>query len=211
MGIVETLGDRFRTAVSPDLLRSCAFWLSVSGVARTPVGRPRSPADAAALRQAIESTRDAFLGRKPVAWANLLFPSELMHGAGVLGFYPEIAAAAITTAGLSEKFLQRASADGFSTDLCSFHRVVLGAAGEGFLPRPDVMLSNSCPCDSAPMSFAYLADSFGVEQFAIDVPSCVQQDLDTIILAAELEEAFSRLKHLGGGTLDGGCGPLSSC
>src|SRR5659263_186329 len=100
------------------MLRSRSFWRAVRGVARSLLGRSGSPADAAALRYAIESTRDAFLGRGPVAWASLLVPSELVHGTGTISFFPEIAAAAITMAGLNERFLERAAAEGFSADLC---------------------------------------------------------------------------------------------
>lgn len=129
-------------------------------------------------------------------------PSELLYGAGVVGFYPEVAAAVLTMCGVSERFFHRASADGFSADLCSFHRVVLGASAEEILPRPDVVLSTSSPCDSAPMSFAHLAGFYGVEHLALEVPISARLEKDTGILAAQIADVFERRMMLGGGNDD---------
>ncbi len=188
MPLVETLGERFRTSLSPEMLRSRAFWKVVRGVARSPLGRPGSPAEAAGLQYALRSTSDAFLARRPVAWASLLFPSEIVHGSGAVSFYPEIAAAVLTTAGMGERFLERAAAEGFSADLCSFHRIAIGAALEGFLPAPDIILSTSCLCDSAPLSFAGLSRLYGVEHVSIEVPAWGPP-------AGELDAMAGRLEH----------------
>src|SRR5450759_127633 len=101
MGMVEFLADRFRSSISPEMVRSRAFWATVSAVARMHLGRPGRNPDAAAMLKAIDSTRDAYLGRGPVVWANLLVPSEMLYGAGVIGFYPEVAAAVLTIGGVS--------------------------------------------------------------------------------------------------------------
>ena len=203
MGFVETAAAKFKSVISPELFRSRSFWAAVSGLAKSPIGRPGSPAEAAALRHAVQATRDAFLARGPVAWASLLLPSELILGAGANAFYPEIAAAVIATAGLAERFLERAAADGFSADLCSFHRVILGASSEGFLPRPDFLVSTSCPCDSAPLSFSCLAGLYGAEYLAVDVPMNDPLAADTDLLAVQLEEIFARVSGPVGGGMDG--------
>ena len=80
-----------------------------------------------------------------------------------------------------------------------FHRVVLGAAAEEILPRPDVVVSTSSPCDSAPMSFAHLAGFYGVEHLALEVPINARLEKDTGILAAQIADVFERLMMLGGG------------
>ncbi|HEY5533067.1 MAG TPA: 2-hydroxyacyl-CoA dehydratase family protein [Candidatus Anoxymicrobiaceae bacterium] len=198
MGTVEMLAERFRSTISPELLKTRRFWAAISALTRAQFGPARKNPDAAALQQTIDNTRDAFLGHGPVAWASLLIPTELLHGAGVVGFYPEVAAAVLTTGRFSERFLQRASADGFSSDLCSFHRVVLGASAEGFLPRPDVILSASSPCDSAPMSFAHLADFHGVEHIALEFPACEPTSGGTGILARQIADTFERLLEMEG-------------
>lgn len=194
MRSAEALGDRFRSTISPEKLRSRTFWMAVRGVERSLLRHSSSPAEAAGLRYAIESTRDAFLGRGPVAWASQLVPCELVHGTGTIPFFPEIAAAAITMAGLNERFLERAAAEGFSNDLCSFHRIALGAALEGFLPRPDIILSTTRLCDSAPLSFSRLSDFYGVENVSIDVPARAPSADAVVTLAGQLEQAAARLE-----------------
>ncbi len=192
------MAERFRSGLSPQLMRSRGFWRAVSGLTRSPFGRPGSPADAVAMSFAIRNTRDAYLHRGPVVWASLMLPSELLHGCGVIAFYPEVAAAVATSGGLAPRFIDRAAARGFSADLCSFHRLLLGAALEDFLPPPDLMLSTGSLCDSAPLSFACMAEFYGVDHISIDVPMTSPGGEAVEILAEQLESAARRLRLLTG-------------
>lgn len=198
MGLVQSAAETFRGRLSPELMRSDAFWKVVSGLLRTPLARPGNPADAEAMRFAVKNTRAAYLRRGPVAWASLLVPSELLHGCGATAFYPEVAAAVASTAGIATRFLDVAGAAGFSPDLCSFHRLLIGGAIEGFLPEPDLLISTSSLCDSAPLSFDFLAAHYGAEHIAIDVPMCGGGGGEREALAGRLEYAGFRLARLSG-------------
>ncbi|MBN1288590.1 MAG: 2-hydroxyacyl-CoA dehydratase [Actinobacteria bacterium] len=188
MGLAEHLVEKYKNKASPSLLRSSKFWNTVIKIANNPINKPSSEADHVSANFMLNMTRDAFLRRKPVVWANLLFPSELLHGLDTIGFFPEFAAAVAAMTGLSERFLQTADAAGFSQDLCSFHRVIIGAALESFLPEPDYIVCSSTPCDSAPLSFMFLADHYNVPNFCIDIPSRIDSNEDLEPVSQQLEE-----------------------
>lgn len=54
--------------------------------------------------------------------------------------------------------------------MCSYHRVFLGAALSGLLPKPKCTVYTNLACDGNMMTFPYLKDNFGCEGFYIDVP-----------------------------------------
>ncbi len=197
MGLVEEVRDRFRDQLSPSIFRSRVFWKGVEGLARSPLNRPRWKADRVSLSHFIKITSDAFLGRSPVVWCNLLVPSELVIGSGCIPFYPEMAAAVVASAGMAPRFIDRSAQAGFSQDACSFHRCVLGLALEGFMPEPSLLLAVNYPCDSAPLSFAYCTDLYDTPQVIIDVPLPGRAQGQEL-LAAQFEDTARRLAALSG-------------
>ncbi|MBC7228842.1 MAG: 2-hydroxyacyl-CoA dehydratase [Actinobacteria bacterium] len=197
MGLVEDIRDRYLDRLSPATFRSRLFWRTVDTLARSPLNRPQWKADRVSLSYFIRATRDAYLRRAPVVWSNLLFPSEIIIGSGCIPFYPEMAAAVVASAGLAPRFIDRAGEEGFSSDACSYHRCVLGCALEGFLPEPDLLLAVNYPCDSAPLSFSFAADLYGVPHRVLDVPlSGEEEDLE--ILAEQMEECAAAMLSLAG-------------
>jgi benzoyl-CoA reductase/2-hydroxyglutaryl-CoA dehydratase subunit BcrC/BadD/HgdB len=197
MGLVEDVRDRFRDRLSPSTLYSRVFWKTVDGLARSPLNRPQWKADRASLSFFIKSSSDAYLGRGPVVWCNLLVPSELVIGLGCIPFYPEMAAVVVASAGMAPRFIDRSAEAGFSQDACSFHRCVLGLSLEGFMPEPSLLLTVNYPCDSAPLSFAYCADLYGAPQVIIDIPLPGRAE-GQALLAAQLEDTAHRLATLSG-------------
>jgi benzoyl-CoA reductase/2-hydroxyglutaryl-CoA dehydratase subunit BcrC/BadD/HgdB len=153
MSWMEALKEKFIDRLSPATLRSPLLWKTAEGLARSPLNRPAWRADAVALRYFLQQTARAYRGEGPVVWASLLFPSELIHAAGAVPFYPEMAAAVISSLDLAPRFLDAAAHAGFSSDTCSFHRVILGAWMEGFMPEPACLAAADYLCDSAPLSF----------------------------------------------------------
>lgn len=197
MDLLSDIKERYLKRLSPDTFRSRIFWKSVEGLACSPLHRPQWKADRVSLAHFIRSTRDAYLRRGPVVWSNLLVPSELTIGLGCIPFYPEMAAAVVASAGLGPRFIDRAAEEGFSPDACSYHRCMLGCAVDGFLPEPDFLLSINYPCDSAPLSFAHVAELYGVPHTTIDIPTPGHAG-GTALLAGQLEEAAQNLAELSG-------------
>jgi benzoyl-CoA reductase/2-hydroxyglutaryl-CoA dehydratase subunit BcrC/BadD/HgdB len=121
-------------------------------------------------RLSFQITRDAYLGRKPVAFTSLFFPAELVYAMGMTPFPLESIAGMTSSLGMSVTFLQKAEEQWYSPDLCSFHRVGLGMAINGLLPKPTAVLSLSALCDGSNRYFANIAQFFKVPHFLIDVP-----------------------------------------
>jgi len=195
--LLEDMKDRFMDRASPSTLRSRLFWETAIRLSRSRLNRPQWKADRVSLSHFLTSTRDAYLKRGPVVWSNLLVPSELLHGAGFIPFYPEMASAVVASAGLAPRFIDRAAEVGFSPDACSFHRCMLGCADEGFLPEPDFLLTVNYPCDSAPLSFAYIADMYNIPHQIIEVPLPGRVGRDGL-LAEQLEKAALRMAAIAG-------------
>lgn len=197
MSLVEDVRDRFIDRLNPSTVHSKVFWKAVESLARSPLNRPQWKADRVALTYFIKSSRDAYLGRGPVVWCNLLVPSELVIGTGCIPFYPEMAAAVVASAGLAPRFIDRAAEVGFSPDACSYHRCMLGCAVDGLLPRPDLLLAVNYPCDSAPLSFAYASGLYAAPEMVVDIPLPGREG-GQALLASQLQEASGILSGLSG-------------
>lgn len=176
------------------MLQSQKFWNTIIRIANNPINRPQKESDRVGMDFLLNITRDAFTHKKPVVWTNLLFPGELLHGLGTISFFPEFASSVAAMTGLSERFLQASDAAGFSQDLCSFHRAIIGASLEGFLPEPDFLVTSSDPCDSAPLSFSFLADHYGVPYHCIDIPSQIDSEMDLEPISTQLREFASAVR-----------------
>jgi benzoyl-CoA reductase/2-hydroxyglutaryl-CoA dehydratase subunit BcrC/BadD/HgdB len=182
------LKDKFKDRISPRTTQSRIFWETTEALARSPLNRPIWKADSVAVTYFLRQTRQAFLQKRPVVWASLLFPSELIHAAGATPFFPEMFAAAASSVELAPRFLDRAQASGFSGDACSFHRVILGSYLEGFLPTPRVICSVNYLCDSAPLSFQAISLIEGIPHLLPEIP--YEADAAGLAgLAEQLEEA----------------------
>lgn len=195
--LLEEMKDRFMDRFSPKTLRSRLFWEMADRLSRSRLNRPQWKADRVSLAYFIRITRDAYLGRAPVVWSNLLVPSELIIGSGCLPFYPEMVAAVVAAAGLAPRFIDRSTECGFSPDACSFHRCILGCALEDFLPAPDLLLTSSYPCDSAPLSFDHAAGLYGSRHIVLDYP-LPDRPGGRELLAEQVEGAALQMADLAG-------------
>ena len=197
INLLEEMKDRFMDRASPSTLRSRLFWETAIRISRSRLNRPEWKADRVSMSHFLRFTRDAYLKRGPVVWSNLLVPSEILHGTGFIPFYPEMASAVVASAGLAPRFIDRAAEEGFSPDACSFHRCMLGCAVESYLPEPDFLLTANYPCDSAPLSFAFIADLYGIPHQIIEVPLPGRKGRDEL-LAEQLEEAAQKMAGISG-------------
>lgn len=196
-----TLKERFLDRMTPRTIHSRFFWQATEGLARSPLNQPAWKADAVAVSYFLRQTRDAYLGKGPVVWASLLFPSELIHAAGAVPFYPEMAAASASAVELAPRFLERAGESGFSSDACSFHRVILGSHQEGFMPAPRLVGSTNYLCDSAPLSFQYVSLKESVPHAALEIPYRADEG-SLAALVEQLEAAGAAVAAACGITLD---------
>ena len=69
-----------------------------------------------------------------------------------------------------QSFLQYAESQGLPDTFCSYHRVFIGAAEKGLMPKPQFILNTTLACDANLLTFRRLAEYFQVSQFVVDVP-----------------------------------------
>ncbi len=121
------------------------------------------------VRFLLDTTGRAYSRSKPVIWMNAFAPTELAYSLGAVPFMPEIIAALVAYLGRSRRPIALADSQ-ISTDLCSFYRCALGLVLEGYLPRPDVIISSSHLCDGANKFFSYLSGIYGCPHLMLDPP-----------------------------------------
>jgi benzoyl-CoA reductase/2-hydroxyglutaryl-CoA dehydratase subunit BcrC/BadD/HgdB len=121
------------------------------------------------VRFLLDIHRQAYAHKQPVIWMNSFVPTEIVYGVGAIPFFPELMASLVSYMGWSEHPIARADVR-ISTDLCSFYRCALGLALEGFLPRPDLIVSSSHLCDGSNKLFHYFSQIYGCPHFMLDPP-----------------------------------------
>ena len=115
---------------------------------------------------------------KPVIWSYGLTPREIFHAVDAPVIYLEHLPLVLGAKQLSGHYMQIAEEEGFSRDVCAFHRCFLGCAvaeeRESYLERffvpPDAIIATNLPCMSESKSFLYAADHYNCPYYFIDAP-----------------------------------------
>ncbi len=105
------------------------------------------------------------------AWCGVLAPYDLLHAMGVTSCFAEFVGAMLASTGAVDPMLQTAEQVGFSTDTCSYHRAVCGAAEHGQMPEPDFLIATTAPCTGGLAAIEHLARHFAKDLFVIQVPT----------------------------------------
>lgn len=111
-----------------------------------------------------------FSGEERVAWCGVLAPFDLLTAMGVTSCFAEFVGGWLATIGAVQPMLEKAEQAGYSTDSCSYHRGVIGAAMEGMMPEPDFLVATSTPCSGGMATIEDLARHFRRDLFTIHVP-----------------------------------------
>ena len=114
----------------------------------------------------------------PVIWSYGLIPREIFNALDAPAIYLEHLPVVIGTKQLSGHYIQIAEEEGFSRDVCAFHRCFLGCAVakdrepylEKFFAPPDIIVATNLPCMSESKSFLYVADHYGIPYHFVDAP-----------------------------------------
>ncbi len=104
------------------------------------------------------------------ACVNVFLPCELLHAMDIPPMFPEGLSCYLTATAASAPFIQCAEEHGVPESYCSYHKLLLGLAESGVLPRPKVILNTSLACDANQLTFRRLAELYGVPRFTVDVP-----------------------------------------
>ncbi|MHA1239831.1 MAG: 2-hydroxyacyl-CoA dehydratase subunit D [Promethearchaeota archaeon] len=111
-----------------------------------------------------------------IAWTTVFVPYEILNSMSVSGMFVEFFGAMLAGTGMSSKYLNLSESKGFSTDSCSYHRTIIGAAMDGLLPEPDVLIGASIPCNGGVKALKRIGEIFNKEVFILNIPIEVTPD-----------------------------------
>ena len=116
------------------------------------------------------------------AMVSLFTPCEMLQ---VLGLYPyscEGLGCFLSGAWAEKAFLKYAESEGLPETFCSYHKVFIGAAERGLMPKPQFVINTTLACDANLLTFRRLAEFYQVPQLVLDIP--YEQDEDAVAYVA---------------------------
>jgi len=117
---------------------------------------------------------------KLVAWVASTFPVEILLAMDMIPVWPENYASLCAARRVSVPLCELAERKGFSKDICSYARCVLGSLfdgenlPEGGIPKPDVLVASTCACDTHLKWFQVASRIFKKPLLLLDVPYNVE-------------------------------------
>lgn len=119
----------------------------------------------------------------------------------VSGMFVEFFGAMLAGSGMSSKYLELSESKGFSTDSCSYHRTIIGAAMDGLLPKPDVLIGASIPCNGGVKALKRIGEIFNKEVFILNIPiEVTSKSID--YLTEQFEQMIEYVENETGRKLD---------
>ncbi len=155
------------------------------------------------VKRFYEDAHKAKIERKPVAWVASTFPVEMLLAANVFPVWPENYASLCAARQVSVKLCEIAESKGFSKDLCSYARCVIGSLfakeadlPEGGLPQPDFLVASTGACDTHFKWFEFISRHFNAPLFLLDVPYNISGADSEQLETSHVEFYVSRLEEL---------------
>ena len=132
---------------------------------------------------------------------SIFTPCEMLQVFGLHPYCCEGLGGFLSGAGAEKAFLDYAESEGLPETFCSYHKVFIGAAERGLMPKPRFVVSTSLACDANMLTFRRMAKHYDVPHFVIDVP--YEQDDDAVdYVAGQLRQLKSFLEEHTGKKLD---------
>jgi len=154
------------------------------------------------VKKSYEDAHRAKAEGKPVAWVASTFPVEMLLAMDVFPVWPENYASLCAARQVSVRLCEVAESKGFSKDLCSYARCVIGSLfqkedlPEGGMPKPDFLVAATCACDTHFKWFQFVSRHFKVPLFLLDVPYNISGADAEHLEKAHIEFYVSRLEEL---------------
>lgn len=104
------------------------------------------------------------------AMVSIFVPGELLTAAGLTPYSVEALSCFMAGTKCEQALLRKTEEEGFPETMCSYHRVFLGAAMTGLVPKPKCTIYTNLACDGNMMTFPYLKEKYDCPGFYIDVP-----------------------------------------
>ena len=154
-------------------------------------GVPKSGQFAAQV--VMQGVIDALAKPQNAVMTSIFVPGELFTAAGLAPYSVETMSCFMAASHCEQASLAQADREGFPETMCSYHRVFLGTALTGMLPRPACVMYTNLACDGNMMTFPYMKEKYDIPGFYIDVPY-VKDEGAVKYVAAQLREARTFLE-----------------
>lgn len=134
---------------------------------------------------------------------SLFVPCEPLHALGLHPYSVEGFSAYLTGA-WSQKFcLDYASHIGVPETFCSYHRIFLGAAEKGVMPRPRFIIHTNLACDANQITFRRMEEHYQVPHFSLDIPYA-QNEEAVVYVAEQLRRMTEFINEVSGQKIEAG-------
>jgi benzoyl-CoA reductase/2-hydroxyglutaryl-CoA dehydratase subunit BcrC/BadD/HgdB len=155
------------------------------------------------VKKYYEDAHGAKAEKRPVAWVTSTFPIETLLAMDIVPVWPENYASVCAARQASVQLCERAEQEGFSRDLCSYSRCVLGSMfgeakdlPEEGLPEPDFLVTTTCACDTHLKWFQVASRMYKAPLFLLDVPYNTRGADSQCLDKSHIEFYISQLKEL---------------
>lgn len=173
MGIIERFGNRVSQLAQTDSDKARRLLLAGWRAKRLQIqyfSNTLSKADRMVGTQVMRAMTACLARPEKNVTVSLFTPCELLLIQGLHPYSCEGFSSYLSGSMAEQGFLQKAEESGIPSTLCSYHKVFLGAAETGLMPRPKFILSTSLACDANQLTFRALSEFYGVPWFSVDVP-----------------------------------------
>ncbi len=132
---------------------------------------------------------------------SLFTPCEMLHAMELYPYFCEGFGCFLSASRAEGDFLQYAHQQGLPETFCSYHKIFIGAAEKGLMPKPRFIINTTLACDANLLTFRRLSQYFHVPQFVLDIP--YHKDKDAVsYVARQLRELKDFLEKNTGKKLD---------
>jgi benzoyl-CoA reductase/2-hydroxyglutaryl-CoA dehydratase subunit BcrC/BadD/HgdB len=154
------------------------------------------------IKKFYEDAHRAKAEKRPVAWVTSTFPVEILLSMNVFPVWPENYASVCAARQASVRLCEAFERQGFSRDLCSYARCVLGSLfdtedlPEGGLPKPDFLVASTGACDTHMKWFQVVSRILKCPIFLLDAPYNISGADSENLENYHIEQYVSQLEEL---------------
>ena len=136
----------------------------------------------------------SFLHPENSVMVNMFFPCEILHSLDIIPVFPEALSAYLVNSGCEQVFAEAAENADVPESFCSYHKIMIGFAETGVLPKPLLIANTTLACDANRLSFRRLAEYFRVPHVVVDVPDRIGGEAEHYV-AEQLRAATFALEE----------------
>lgn len=154
------------------------------------------------VKKFYEDAHRAKAEKRPVAWVTSTFPVEILQAMDIFPVWPENYASVCAVRQVSVRLCEAFERQGFSRDLCSYARCVLGSLfdtrdlPEGGLPKPDFLVASTGACDTHMKWFQVASRMMKRPFFLLDAPYDISGADSGKLDSHHIEQYVSQLEEL---------------